>query len=112
MMIVQKYEVFINYFYPVAQNIPRQHGVIKEMFIRDMFTQVNLFIIAGKSNQINRLYDADAGLAQLRYWLRFLENKDRNIITLRQHQVGSMMLAEVGKILGSWIMRRHESRRV
>ena len=25
--IVQKYEVFLNYFYPIAQNIPRKHGV-------------------------------------------------------------------------------------
>ena len=40
MVIVQKYEAFINYFYPVAQNIPRQHGVVKEMFTRDMLQQV------------------------------------------------------------------------
>jgi hypothetical protein len=29
--IVQKYERFINYFYPVAQNIPKAHGVLREM---------------------------------------------------------------------------------
>ncbi len=112
MVIVQKYEAFINYFYPVAQNMPRQHGVVKEMFIRDMMKQVNLFIVAGRSNQIGRLYEADAGLAQLRYWLRFLQEPKRKLITLRQHQVGSVMLAETGKILGSWIAHKRDPRKV
>lgn len=112
MVIVQKYETFINYFYPVAQNIPRQHGVVKHMFIKDMIHQVNMFIVAGKSSHIGRLYEADAGLTQLRYWLRFLQHKERNIITLRQHQIGSVMLAETGSILGSWISHRRESRKV
>ena len=112
LVIVQKYEPFLNYFYPVAQNRPRQHGVAKEMFIRDMLGQVNLFIVAGKSNHIGRLYEADAGLAQLRYWLRFLEHKERKLITLRQHQVGSVMLAETGAILGSWISHRRDARKV
>lgn len=112
MVIVQKYEAFVNYFYPVAQNMPRNHGVVKEMFIRDMLLQVNLFIIAGRSNHIGRLYEADAGLTQLRYWLRFLEHPTRKIITLHQHQIGSVMLAETGKILGSWITHRRDSRRV
>ena len=112
LLIVQKYEKFINYFYPIAQNLPRQHGVSKEMFIRDMLSQVNLFIVAGKSNHIGRLYEADAGLTQLRYWLRFFEHKERKLITLRQHQVGSLMLAETGAILGSWISHRRDARKV
>ena len=79
MVIVQKHEAFINYFYPVAQNMPRQHGVVKEMFTRDMLQQVNLFIVAGRSTSISRLYEADAGLAQLRYWLRFLQEPKRKL---------------------------------
>lgn len=112
MAIVQKYEAFINYFYPVAQNMPRQHGVVREMFTRDMLQQVNLFIVAGRSNHIGRLYEADAGLAQMRYWLRFLQDPKRKLITLRQHQVGSVMLAETGKILGSWIAHKRDARKV
>jgi len=112
LVIVQKYETFLNYFYPVVQNLPRQHGLVKEMFTRDMLGQVNLFIVAGKSNHIGRLYEADSGLAQLRYWLRFMQHKDRKLITLRQHQVGSVMLAETGAILGSWISRRRDSGKV
>ena len=112
MVIVQKYEPFVNYFYPVIQNLPRQHGVAKEMFLRDMLGQVKLFIVAGKSSSITRLYEADAGLSQLSYWLRFLQHKERNLITLKQHQVGSTMLAETGGILGSWISNKKDSRKV
>lgn len=112
LLIVQKFETFLNYLYPIIQNIPRQHGVAKEMLLKDMLGQVKLFILAGKSNQISRLYEADAGLAQLRYWLRFLSHKDRKIITLKQHQVAEIMLAEVGKILGSWIATKRNSSKV
>jgi len=112
LLIVQKYESFVNYFYPVAQNIPRAHGVVRQMFVTDMLGQVNLFIQAGKNNQVSRLYAADAGLAQMRYWLRFMSDGNRGLITIRQHQVGDVMLSEVGKILGSWIKRKQDSGRV
>ena len=110
--IVQKYERFINYFYPVAQNIPKAHGVLREMFVRDMLHQVNLFIVAGKSNHIGRLYEADAGLAQLRYWLRFMSHKDRKLLTHRQHELGSIMLSEVGAMLGAWIVNKNNRKKV
>jgi len=106
MVIVEKYETFLNYFYPVVQNIPRVHGTAKDMLTRDLLGQVNLFLIAGKSGQISRLYEADAGLANLRFWLRFMSNPSRKIITIKQHQIGEVMLSEVGKILGSWIERK------
>lgn len=103
MVIVEKFETFLKYFYPIAQNIPRAHGIAKEMLLQDMLGQVKLFLIAGKTSQISRLYEADAGLANLRYWLRFMSDPSRKIITVHQHQVAEVMLAEVGKILGSWI---------
>jgi|GEM_PF-2216915 len=34
--IVEKYEKFINYMYPVAQNVPRKHGCARELFLRAM----------------------------------------------------------------------------
>jgi hypothetical protein len=109
LLIVQKYEAFLHYFYPVAQNLPRKHGVAKEMFLRDMLGQVDLFIVAGKTRQISRLQQADAGLAMLRFWLRFLSGPACLVITEHQHRTGSIMLAEVGKILGAWIMN-HKSK--
>lgn len=109
MVIVEKYETFLNYIYPIAQNIPRVHGVAKKMFLENLLGQVKLFIVAGRSSQISRLYEADAGLANLRYWLRFMSDKSRHIITLHQHQVAEIMLAEVGKILGTWIEHKRSS---
>lgn len=106
MLIVEKYETFINYFYPVAQNIPRVHGAAKEQFIRDMLTQVSLFMDAGKTNQVSRLHLADAGLANLRYWLRFWSDPSRRVITMQQHRVGEVHLSEVGRLLGAWIARK------
>ncbi|HEY7824977.1 MAG TPA: diversity-generating retroelement protein Avd [Acidimicrobiia bacterium] len=105
LLVVEKYEAFLNYFYRVAQNMPRQHGVVREMFLRDMLGQVSLFNEAGKSGQVSRLYVADAGLQTLRFWLRFLSHPDRKIITVKQHQVGSTMLAEVGRLLGGWMRK-------
>jgi hypothetical protein len=56
--IVEKFEAFINYAYPIAQNIPRKHGIARDAFLTAMFSQVDLFIVAGKSGQASRLYAA------------------------------------------------------
>lgn len=57
MNIVEKYETVIAYLYPIAQNIPRKHGVAKAMFIECLLEQVKLIVEAGKSGQISRLAD-------------------------------------------------------
>lgn len=75
MLIVEKYETVIAYLYPIAQNLPRRHGTARAMFIDCLLGQVQLIVEAGKSGQISRLYVADAGLAHLRFWLRFLNSK-------------------------------------
>lgn len=103
MAIVERYETFISYTYPIAQNIPRKHLVAKDMYLQSLLGQVDLFIQGGKSNQISKLYLADAGLANLRFWLRFLSSKDIKAMTPHQHQVAQVHLAEVGSMLGGWI---------
>lgn len=101
--IVEKFEAFINYAYPIAQNIPRKHGIARDAFLTAMFSQVDLFIVAGKSGQASRLYAADAGLAGLRFWLRFMADPGRKLISQNQHRVASVHLAEVGGMLNAWI---------
>jgi len=101
--IVEKYERFINYLYPILQNAPRKHGVARDRVLCAMFEQVDLFITAGKSKQASRLYSADANLAALRFWLRFMADPARRIITPHQHRAASALIAEVGKMLGGWI---------
>lgn len=106
MAIVDKYETVIAYLYPIAQNIPRRHGVAKEMFTRALLGQVKLFIDAGKSSQISRLYIADAGLSHLRFWLRFLLSLKGSLITPHQCETALVLIAEVGNIMGKWIVKQ------
>ena len=106
MNIVEKYETVIAYMYPIAQNIPRKHGVAKAMFIECLLEQVKLIVEAGKSGQISRLYVADAGLSQLRFWLRFLTSKQVRSITPHQVETAQVLIAEVGRLLGAWIVKQ------
>lgn len=103
LIIIEKYEEFLNYIYPVLQNIERKHGVVKEKIIQTIFSQPQIFYQAIKSNSKSKLYDADANLALIRFYLRFLADKNRKLISQHQHQVASLKIAEVGKILNSWI---------
>lgn len=106
MAIVEKYETVIAYLYPVAQNIGRRHGVAKAMFIECLLEQVKLIIEAGKSGQVSRLYIADAGLAQLRFWLRFLSSSQVRGLTHHQVETAQVLIAEVGRLLGAWIAKQ------
>lgn len=101
--VVEKFEDFLNYIYPVALNISRMHSVLRDMFLKTAFEQVRIFNEAGKSSQVSKLYAADAGLSLLRFHLRFMANPKRRIITLQQHKVASVHLAETGKMVGAWI---------
>lgn len=106
MNIVEKYETVIAYLYPIAQNIPRKHGVAKTMFIECLLEQVKLIVEAGKSGQVSRLYIADAGLSHLRFWLRFLVSRQVRSITPHQVETAQVLIAEVGRLLGAWIAKQ------
>jgi hypothetical protein len=106
MAIMEKYETLVAYLYPIAQSMPRKHGVARDMFLKCLFGQVELFYEAGKTNQVGKLYVADAGLAQLRFWLRFLVHQSTRGISVHQHKVALFMLSEIGGMLGSWITKR------
>jgi hypothetical protein len=106
MAVVEKYETVIKYLYPIAQNLPRKHGVARDMFLACLLGQVQLFVEAGKSTQVSRLYVADAGLSHLRFWLRFLCADQVRGITPHQVQTAQVLVAEVGMMLGSWIRKQ------
>ena len=106
MAVIEKYERVIAYLYPIAQNIHRKHGVAKSMFTKCLLGQVGLVVEAGKSNQISRLYIADAGLPQLRFWLRFLVSGQVRAISLHQVETAQMLIAEVGRLIGAWIAKQ------
>ena len=103
MAIVEKYDRVIFYLYPILQNVPRKHGIARDMMLQTLLSQVELIIVAGKSNQPSRLYSADANLAYLRFWLRFASDPKQKIITPHQHRAALALIAEVGAMLGAWV---------
>lgn len=106
MAIVEKYERVIAYLYPIAQSIPRKHGVAREMFLQCLLSVPDLLFQAGKSNQVSKIYTADAALAQLRFWMRFLFSI--RTMTSHQVQVSQLLLAEIGAMIGAWIKRKQK----
>lgn len=101
--ITERFEGFINYMYPIALNIRRTHSIARDRLITAMFEQVSMFSQAGKSGQVSKLYMADAGIADLRFMVRFLADAKRKLISRHQAEVASIHLAETGKMLGAWI---------
>jgi len=106
MAIIEQYEKVIAYLYPIAQSIPRKHGVVRDMFLRALFKQTEMFYEAGKTNQIGKIYVADAGLAGLRFWLRFLVTPKVKCITKHQHETALVLIANVGSMVNSWVIKR------
>lgn len=102
LLIVEKYEEYVTYIYPCLQNIQRNNGILKERIINLTFETIEVLYKAAKSDQKSRLYEADAMLSSLRFYLRFLAK--RKLISKHQLDVASIKLSEVGKILGSWIL--------
>ena len=114
LIIIEKYEIFLNYTYPILQNIERKHGVVKHRMIELLFSQVDLFYKAIKSDQKSKLFEADANLSSIRFHLRFLTNVQRfkgnqtknKGFSQNQHTQATILLSEVGAILNSWIKNK------
>ena len=102
MAVVQRFDGFVNYLYPMLTNTNRVHRVLRDTAIAAVFEQYRLFHAAGKSNQISRVYEADAGLAFLKELLRFMASPERKLVSRRQYEVASVHLAETGAMLGAW----------
>lgn len=103
MAIVDRFDGFVNYLYPMLTNTSRQHRVLRDTAIAAVFDQYRLFHAAGKSSQVSRIYEADAGLAYLKELLRFMASPDRKLVSRRQYEVASVHLAETGAMLGAWV---------
>lgn len=106
MFVVEKYERVIAYLYPIAQSMPRKHGVARDMFLQCLLGVPDLIFQAGKSNQVSKIYAADAALAQVRFWMRFLNSI--RAATEHQLQTAQTLLAEVGALVGAWIKRKQK----
>jgi hypothetical protein len=100
--IVEKYEAFVHYLYPILQRSPRQHGVLRDTVLAALFVPVGGLYRAAKSRQVSRLHVVDAEFATLRSHLRFLALPGIRILTPHQHEVALTLLAESGRMLGAW----------
>lgn len=100
--IVQKYEAFVSYLYPILQNSPRKHGVLRDIALNALFAPIGGLYHAAKSQQVSRLYAVDAEFATLRSHLRFLSNVNVRILGPHQHEVALALLAEPGRMLNAW----------
>jgi len=105
MLIVEKYERVISYLYPIVQRTARKDAVVRDKMLSCLFDGANLFFQAGKSNQIGKLYAADANLALLRFYVRFYKENIRQLTT-KQETHALALIGEVGNLLGSWIGRK------
>ena len=103
LIIVSKFQDFLNYVYPIVQRLDRRHGYLKQKFINLCFEEVETFYKALKSSQKSKLYEADANLASIRFYMRFFVSKPMKIMTQKQQTIAEIKLAEVGSILNTWI---------
>ena len=55
MAIVQKYEAVINYCYPIAQNMARKHGVVRDRLTRFLASWQGHASWADSHNLLNHL---------------------------------------------------------
>jgi len=106
MAIIEKYERVINYLYPIAQSMPRKHGVMRDMFLSCLLGLPKEIYRAGKTNHVSKVYEVDAMLAELRFWMRRLfENK---CLTIKQLQAAQALVSEVGSMVGSWVKKKRQ----
>ena len=100
--IVEKYETFVKYLYPIVQRSPKHHGVLRDAVLAEMFVTVGDLYHAAKSRQLSRLYQVDARFATLRSYLRFLASHEIRVLAPKSHAHALSLLSEPGRMLGAW----------
>lgn len=108
LLIVDKYDDVVAYLYPIFHALPKSHSALRQKAIDCLLEQPRFFIEAGKSSQVSRLYAADANLALLRWYLRFLAGESRRLVGRHQFEVASVKISEVGQMLGAWIRTKQD----
>jgi hypothetical protein len=103
--IVEKYETFVHYLYPILQNAPRKHGILRDAVLAALFPPIGGLYHASRSRQPARLHSVDAEFATLRSHLRFLAHDKIRIISHDQHRAALSLLSEPGKMLGAWLKK-------
>lgn len=103
--IFERVEKFLDWLLPITSQFPRHHrfGLARRTEDRalDFYEQI---VRAAKADKPGRyLYEADVQLTQLGFYLRRCYHLQ--LITARQYEEGSRLVAELGRLVGGWIKK-------
>lgn len=93
---------FIKWLIPLTVQFPRQQRFVMATAMQQaaLSLQERLIEAVRLSNSAERLQAADVELDKLRIYLRL--SHDLGYISLGQQRHAGQMLAEIGRLLGSW----------
>ncbi len=103
LVIVQKaYDCYL-YLHNALKTFPKSEKfVLSNDIKKTFFEMLAIFLTANKSQYKKKfLYDADVQLEILRFRIRAA--KDLQYLKLKQYEILSGQLNEIGKLLGGWI---------
>lgn len=108
LVLIHKYDSFVEYIYTPLNTAPKSQQVLRDVVLGCILEQYSLFHKAVKSGMVSRMYDADAGLATIRSYIKLLGSSDPSsrVLSLRQCETAETLLAECGKILGTMIKNK------
>jgi hypothetical protein len=103
LLIIEKASDCFKYLHNALNYFPKSEKFVLAADIRvTFFEMLSLFLTANKSlNKKKILYDADIKLDLLRFKIRAA--KELQLLKLKQYEVLSKQLSEIGKMLGGWI---------
>lgn len=108
LVLIHKYNSFVDYIYNPLNTAPKSQQVLRDVVLGCILEQYSLLHKAIKSGMVSRMYDADAGLATIKSYIRLLSNADptRRVLSLKQCETAETLLSECGKILGTMIRNK------
>ena len=105
-LFAKTYDLLV-YLLPAAEKFPRSQRVVLGRRISEISLGfLDLLIKARKTPAKKRgalLRQADVELDRLRYTVRLC--RDLELLTQKQYRYASGLLAEVGRLLGTWLKR-------
>lgn len=100
--VIELYEQAFTVIYRRVQSYPRWHGRLRDTTLDRVCAFAGHLYTASKTNQISKIYDADARLAEIRYLLRVAAHNDIKAINADQLQAIQNLLYPVGARLHEW----------
>lgn len=103
LIIIEKSKDCYKYLHIALKYFPKSEKFVLAADIKNTFFEMlSLFITANKLQYKKKiLYEADVKLELLRFKIRIA--KEMEYLKLKQYEILSKQLIEIGKLLGGWI---------